>query len=171
MDRLFIFLQTTLQGLQFLILFFCPPGTRPWARPHISSWSWPAAGTWPSARLTAWVPCGPGPSSYLTDPITQRAALWVTPLLIHPKLENMTMHQIILNIFSLRLGQTWRGWRTGCSSMWPECAISSSWLDWASTTTGYRWQRRYSSRLLYTEHNRSSKWSHNVQRKPCWFCP
>lgn len=79
MDRLFIFLQTTLQGLQFLILSFCPPGTRPWARPHISSWSWPAAGTWPSARLTAWVPCGPGPSSYLTDPITQRAALWVTP--------------------------------------------------------------------------------------------
>lgn len=67
-------------GLHFLILFLCRPGTGPWARPHISSSSWPAAGTRPSAPLTVWVPCGSGPSSYLTERITQRAALWVTPL-------------------------------------------------------------------------------------------
>lgn len=78
LGRLLIILQTTSQGLQFLILFLCPPGVGPRYRPRISSWSWPAAGTRPSARLTVWGPCGPGPSSYLTDPITQRAALWVT---------------------------------------------------------------------------------------------
>lgn len=67
-------------GLKVLILSLCPPGMGPWARPHISSSSWPAAGTWPSAQLTVRVPCGPGPSSYHTDPTTQRAAPWVTPL-------------------------------------------------------------------------------------------
>lgn len=34
--------------------------------------------------------------------------------------------------------------------MWPEWEMWSSWLDWASTTTGYRWQRHYSSKRLYT---------------------
>lgn len=151
----------------------CPPGTGPQAHPRISSWSWPAAETRNSARLTVWVLCGSGPSSYLTDPITQRAALWDTPLLIPPQIRkhDQASHYFKL-FFPLRLGQTWRGWRTGCSSTWPECEISSSWLDWASTTTGYWWQRHSSSRLLYTEHNnRSSEWSHNVQKKPCWFCP
>lgn len=151
-----------------LILCLCPPGTGPRLRPPISSWSWPAAGTRLSARLTVWVPCERGPSSYLTDPITRRAALWVTP---QTGTHNHPSHYFEL-FFPLRLGQTWRGWRTGCSSMWPECEISSSWRDWASTTTGCRWQRHSSSRRLYTEHNnRSNEWSHNNQRKPCWFCP
>lgn len=170
LDRLLITLQATSQGLLFLIVFLCPPGTVLRCRPRISSWSWPAAGTRPSARLTVWVPCGPGPSSYLTDPIIQRAALWVTPLLTRPKLENTTMHHTLLNCSLLQ---------TGSDLTWVE-----DWLHLhvarvrdVELLTGLSF---YHDRLSVAEtlqlktfihNNRGSEWSHNVQRKPCWFCP
>lgn len=128
-------------GLKLLILSLCPPGMRPWACPRISSSSWPAAGTWPSAQLSVRVPCGPGPSSYHTGPTTQRAAPWVTPPSWHiPHWK--TWSRVTSACCFLRRSRTCRGWRTGCSSMWPECGTSSSWPDWASTTTGCRWRRR-----------------------------
>lgn len=48
-----------------------------------------------------------------------------------------------------RLGQTWRGWRTGYIFTPLGSETSSSWPVWASTTTGYQWKRRYSSRRFY----------------------
>lgn len=94
-----------------------------WLLPrHISLWSWPAVRTRPSALLTARVLCRPSPSSCPTGLTTQRA---------------------------VPLGQTWHGWRIGCSFTLPASETSSFWPDSVSTTTGYQWKRRYSSRLFY----------------------
>lgn len=157
---------------------------------HISSWSWPAAGTRPSALLTARVPCRPGPSSCPTDPTTQRAALWVTPLtplllVSAPQPASDRSHSgnndhsseslteafpFILFACVFRAARTWRGWRIGCSFTRRESETSSSWADSASTTTGYRWRRRYSSRRCYRllKTRDITEWSFNVQRKPYW---
>lgn len=64
--------------------------------------------------------------------------------------------------------QTWHGWRTGCSFTRRESETSSSSLDSASITTGYRWKRRYSSRLFYRllKIRDIIERSFNVQKKP-----
>lgn len=75
-----------------------------------------------------------------------------------------------------RMGQTWRGWKTGWSSTPLECETSSSLPDSASTTTGYQWKRHCGWRHFYTLIKLTDfiEWSFNWQRKPYWcadVCP
>lgn len=77
-------------------------------------------------------------------------------LLTDPTLEKMTKAPnyrrifIYFFLFVFRMGRTWRGWRSGCSFTQGESETSSCWPDSASTTTGYQWRRRYSSRRIYS---------------------
>ena len=77
---------------------------------HISSSSWPAVGTRPSALLTVRVLCRPSPSSCLTDLTTQRAVLWVHTTNLSP------------NRFSTTCWQSLR-WKR-----WPKLRIADAFL-------------------------------------------
>lgn len=75
-------------------------------------------------------------------------------------------------LFLFRTARTWSGWRIGCSFTALESETSSSWPDSASTTTGYQWKRRYSSRHFYRllEVREVIKWSFNSKKKAMLVC-
>lgn len=115
------------------MVFLVSPGTRLPSR-HISSWSWPAVATRPSALITARARSRPRPSSCPTDLTTQRAVLWVTRPPHHTLLQKPC-------------------WQIPQWKQWPQLLFSSFTLRFPSAYLSSDWVRsQVGGRLAAVSH-------------------